>query len=165
MESLGFHWPSLIVYLVNFLIVLGVLYKVGYKPILRMLDERSEKIQSSLEAAEKASKESAESQERVKEELNKARQEGQRLMAQAKELADHYRNEEVEKIKFEIQELLEKAHRDIEKDRQVALAGLKEQFADLVLIAAGQVIDRSLDADVHKDLIEKAISQSARFKN
>jgi len=100
MESLGFHWPSLIVYLVNFLIVLGVLYKMGYKPILRMLDERSKKIESSLAAAEKASKESADSQDRIKKELNEARQEGQKLMAQAKEIADRYRHEEIEKIKL-----------------------------------------------------------------
>ena len=65
MESLGFHWPSLIVYLVNFLIVLGVLYRMGYKPILRMLDERSKRIETSLAAAEKASKESAHSQDHI----------------------------------------------------------------------------------------------------
>ena len=165
MESLGFHWPSLIVYLVNFLIVLGVLYRMGYKPILRMLDERSKRIEASLAAAEKASKESADSQDRIKQELNEARQEGQKLMAQAKEIADRYRDEEMEKIKLEIHSLAEKAHQDIEHERQVALAGLKEQFADLVLMAAGQVVDRSLDPSVHKDLIEKAISQSSKFKN
>ena len=71
----------------------------------------------------------------------------------------------MEKIKLEIQSLAEKAHQDIEHERQVALAGLKEQFADLVLMAAGQVVDRSLDPSVHKDLIEKAISQSSKFKN
>ena len=86
-------------------------------------------------------------------------------MAQAKEIADRYRDEEMEKIKLEIQSLAEKAHQDIEHERQVALAGLKEQFADLVLMAAGQVVDRSLDPSVHKDLIEKAISQSSKFKN
>jgi F-type H+-transporting ATPase subunit b len=165
MESLGFHWPSLIVYLVNFLIVLGVLYKMGYKPILRMLDERSKKIESSLAAAEKASKESADSQDRIKKELNEARQEGQKLMAQAKEIADRYRHEEIEKIKLEIQAVTEKAHQGIEHDRQAALAYLQEQFADLVLMAAGQVVERSLNPDVHKDLIEKAVSQSAKFKN
>ena len=165
MESLGFHWPSLIVYLINFLIVLGVLYRMGYKPILRMLDERSRKIESSLAAAEKASKESADSQDRIKRELNEARQEAQKLMAHAKEIADHYRDEEIEKIKLEMQTLTEKAHQDIEHDRQAALSDLQEQFADLVLMAAGQVVDRSLNPDVHKDLIEKAISQSSKFKN
>jgi F-type H+-transporting ATPase subunit b len=165
MESLGFHWPSLIVYLVNFLIVLGVLYKMGYKPILRMLDERSKKIESSLAAAEKASKESADSQDRIKKELNEARQEGQKLMAQAKKIADRYRHEEIEKIKLEIQAVTEKAHQGIEHDRQAASAYLQEQFADLVLMAAGQVVERSLNPDMHKDLIEKAVSQSSKFKN
>ena len=55
--------------------------------------------------AEKAIKESADSQDRIKQELNEARQEGQKLMAQAKEIADRYRDEEMEKIKHEIQAL------------------------------------------------------------
>ena len=52
MAELGFHWPSLIVYLANFTILLIILYLVGYKPILRMLDQRAERIRGSLEEAE-----------------------------------------------------------------------------------------------------------------
>ena len=53
MADLGFHWPSLVVYLVNFVLLLGILYAVGYKPILRMLDQRSERIRESVEAVER----------------------------------------------------------------------------------------------------------------
>ena len=57
MAQLGFHWPSLVVYLVNFLILLGILYVVGYKPILRMLDQRTERIKASVEEAERVRQE------------------------------------------------------------------------------------------------------------
>ena len=49
MEDLGFHVPSLVVYLINFTILLSLLYVVGYKPILRMIDQRAESIKDSVE--------------------------------------------------------------------------------------------------------------------
>ena len=48
MAELGFHWPSLLVYLVNFTLLLAILYVVGYKPILRILNQRTERIRGSL---------------------------------------------------------------------------------------------------------------------
>ena len=53
MAELGFNIPSLIAYLVNFLILLGVLFLFAYKPVLRALDARSDRIRESLEAADR----------------------------------------------------------------------------------------------------------------
>ena len=54
LETLGIHFPSLAIYLVNFLLVLILLYLFAYKPILRLMDQRADRIMESLEAAEKA---------------------------------------------------------------------------------------------------------------
>ena len=72
MSELGFHWPSLIVYLVNFTILLAILYMVGYKPIMRILDQRSERIRGSLDEAERTRKESEERQAEMQKELAQA---------------------------------------------------------------------------------------------
>ena len=79
MESLGFHIPSLIVYLVNFGILLGLLYLFAYKPILRLMDQRSDRIRESLEAADRAREEASRSQQDIQQQINEARIEGQRL--------------------------------------------------------------------------------------
>ena len=71
MAELGFHWPSLIVYVVNFTILLVILYLAGYKPILRMLDRRSERIRGSLEEADRIKSESEERQQDMQGELDK----------------------------------------------------------------------------------------------
>ena len=70
MTQLGINLPSLIIYLVNFSILLAVLYVLAYKPLLRAIDQRSERISDSLAAADRARDEAASSQAAIEEQLN-----------------------------------------------------------------------------------------------
>ena len=74
--TLGFDLPSLIVYLVNFVILLVILYVAAYKPFLRMMDERSTRIKEGLEAAERAKEELGRIQADMQQKLAEARREG-----------------------------------------------------------------------------------------
>ena len=80
MQDLGINVPSLIIFLVNFLILLGILYLFAFKPILRIMDQRAERISESLEAAKRASDEAAHSREDMERRMGEARVEGQRLI-------------------------------------------------------------------------------------
>ena len=163
MAELGFHWPSLLVYLVNFTILLAILYVVGYKPILRILNQRTERIRGSLEEAERIRTESQERQEEMKKELDQARQEGQVLITQARELADRYRDEERQKAKEEAETFLTRARGDIERERDNAIEEVRQQFADLSIAAAERVVERSLDRDAHREVIEKVLQESSKI--
>ena len=94
METLGVHLPSLLIYLVNFLLVLGLLFAFAYKPILRLMDQRADRIRESLEASERAREEAASSQQAVEDQLVEARREAQRIMDQAREAGERFRAEE-----------------------------------------------------------------------
>ena len=163
MAELGFHWPSLIVYLVNFTILLVILYLVGYKPILRMLDQRSERIRGNLEEAERIKTESEERQAEMQRQLDQSRQEGQALIGQARELADRFREEERQKAKEEAERFLAKARGDIDRERDNAVEEVRQQFANLAIAAAEQVIERSVDKDAHKEIIEKVLEESSQI--
>lgn len=163
MAELGFHWPSLVVYLVNFTILLVVLYLVGYKPILRMLDQRADRIRGNLEEAERIKAESEERQLEMQRQLDQARQEGQALIGQARDLADRFREEERHRTKEEAEAFLTKARGDIERERANAVEEVRQQFADLAIAAAEQVIERSLDKDTHKEIIEKVLEESSQI--
>jgi F-type H+-transporting ATPase subunit b len=163
MAELGFHWPSLLVYLVNFTILLAILYVVGYKPILRILNQRTERIRGSLEEAERIRTESEERQEEMKKELDQARQEGQVLITQARELADRYRDEERQKAKEEAETFLTRARGDIERERDNAIEEVRQQFADLAIAAAERVVERSLDRDAHAQIIEKVLEEGDKL--
>ena len=163
MAELGFHWPSLLVYLVNFTLLLAILYVVGYKPILRILNQRTERIRGSLEEAEQIRAESEARQEEMKREMDQARQEGQVLITQARELADRYRDEERQKAKEEAEAFLTRARSDIERERDNAIEEVRQQFADLAITAAERVVERSLDKDAHREVIEKVLQESSEI--
>ena len=160
LAKLGFHIPSLIAYLINFIILLTILYFVGYKRILGMLDQRSERIRESVETAERVRQEAAQQQAELEKRLDEGRQEGQNLLAQAREMADRYREEEREKARQEAEAFVARARADIQRERDDAIDGVRRHFAELAILAAEQVIERSLDESAHRDIIEKVLEES-----
>ena len=88
MDALGINLTGLITQIVSFLLLFLLLSKLLYKPIVGMLDQRAEKIRSSLESAEKATAEIARSEESIRDQLNEAKAQGQELVAQARETAE-----------------------------------------------------------------------------
>ena len=87
MDALGITVQQLLTQLVSFLVLFFLLYKLAYNPIVGMLDTRSQKIKKSLEAAEAARVEAASSANKVEAEIAAARQEGQGIVAEAREAA------------------------------------------------------------------------------
>jgi F-type H+-transporting ATPase subunit b len=158
--QLGVNLPTLIVYLVNFLILLGVLYVFAYKPLLRAMDQRSERIRESLAAADRARQEAANSQAAIQDQLNEARREGQRLLDQAREAAERYREEEMGRARAEAEAFIERARADIRRERDAALEEVRLGFGDLAITAAERVIRRSLDRQAHEDLIAQVLEES-----
>jgi F-type H+-transporting ATPase subunit b len=161
MEALGINLPGLITQIVSFLILFGLLWMVLYKPIIRMLDQRSAKIRESLETAEKVREESAKSKADMQKQIDAARTEGQALIAQAREVADRFRDEELAKARTEIQAARARAESDIKREREAAIEELRREFAGLAVAAAEKIVERSLDKNSHKDLIDKVLKESS----
>ena len=91
--KLGIDLPSLVVQVVNFSLLLVLLYLFAYKPILCMMDKRSQRIKESMEQAESIKEQSARAGEEIKERLEAARREGQALLAQAGQMGDRLKEE------------------------------------------------------------------------
>ncbi len=160
MTQLGVNLPTLIVYVVNFAILLGVLYVFAYKPLLRAMDQRSERIRESLAAADRAQAEAASSQADIQEQLNEARREGQRMLDQAREAAERYREEEMARARQEAEAFVERARADIGRERDAAMEEVRGGFADLAITAAERVIRRSVDRQAHQDLIDQVLDET-----
>ncbi|PZC50826.1 MAG: F-type H+-transporting ATPase subunit b [Chloroflexi bacterium] len=160
MAELGFHWPSLVVYLVNFTALLIILYMVGFKPILRVLDERSRRIQESRDQAQVLQEESVMRQGEMDQQIKDARKEGQAVIEQARQAAQRVRDGEREKARQEADSFISKAQAEIQRERDIAVDELRREFGDLAISAAERVVRRSLDKDLHKDLIEQTLTES-----
>lgn len=159
MTQLGVNLPTLIAYLLNFGILLAILFFFAYKPLLRTLDRRSESIRDSLAAADRAREEAASSQAAIEEQLNESRREGQRLLDQAKEAADRYREEEMGRARQEAEGFVERARSDIRRERDAAIAEVRVGFGDLAITAAERVIRHSLDRQAHQELIAQVLEE------
>ena len=159
MAELGFNIPSLLVFLVNFVILLGILYLFAYKPILKLLDQRSERIRESLEAAEQAKQQAAESEAKTQEHLQQARREGQVMLDQARVLAEKFREDEMTKAREEAEAFVARARQEIQQERDGAVEEVKSHFARLAIQAAERVIGQSLDAEAHRALIGQVLEE------
>ena len=162
--ELGINLPSLVAYLVNFILLLGILGFFAYKPLMRMLDERTERIRESLEAADLARQEAATAQEAIQEQITEARREGQRIMDQTREAAERFRTEEMEKARLEAEAFVERAKADIERERDTALQEVRASFGDLAITAAERVIRSSLDRTAHETLIAQVLEEGETLR-
>jgi F-type H+-transporting ATPase subunit b len=161
-SDLGINGPSLIAYLINFVLLLAILTLFAYKPLMRVLDQRSERIRESLEAADRAREEATSSRETIEEQLNEARREGQRLLDQAREASERFRGEEMDRARQEAESFVDRARSDIQRERDAAIQEVRSNFGDLAITAAERVIRRSLDRQAHEDLISQVLEEGER---
>jgi F-type H+-transporting ATPase subunit b len=163
--GLGISWQGLVAQLINFGILLVLLYVIAYKPIRRMLDERSEKVKASMEQAEQMKEVMARTEEQVKEELGAARTERQNILAQAEQVGQQLKEEAREQAKQDAEVIVAKARTEIGRERDEAIAELKREFADLAIMAAEKVINETLDKEKHRKLIDEVLEQASEGRS
>ncbi len=164
MEGLGISLPTLLAQIINFAILFGLLYLVAYKPIMKMLDERSRKIKESMEQTEFIKEQAAHAEEEVKKQLEAARQQGQGIIAQAMRTGEEVRQKAQQEAGQDAEALITRARLEIQRERDEAIDELRREFADLAIRAAEKVIDRSLDKEAHRQLIEKTLEESTTLR-
>ncbi len=158
--NLGINVPVLVAQIVNFTALLLVLNAFVYKPILRLLDERSGRIREGLAAAEKSKEAAVEANREAQTEIDAARREGQSIIAQAQQAGQRLQEESRQHAQSQAEALLERARSEIQLERDNAIIELRRQFADLTIAAAEKVIGQSLDRQAHRRLIEQTLSES-----
>jgi F-type H+-transporting ATPase subunit b len=162
-EALGISLPGLISQFINFILVLLILRAVAYKPITKMLDERSARIRQSMERAEELKAQAARTEEEFARRLADARRESQDIVNQAEKVAERLREEELDRTKQQVEEMRAKALDDIGRERERAIADLRRQVSDLAVLAAGRAVGRSLDQASHNRLIQDAMTEAEKL--
>ncbi|MFN2290725.1 MAG: F0F1 ATP synthase subunit B [Anaerolineae bacterium] len=164
MEALGINLGYLLSQIVNFTLLALLLYFVAYKPILRMLDERSARIKKGLEDAEVASKRAAEMEQEFERSVAEARREGQEIIAQATQVSEKARQEILDRAREEAQAQISKAREDIARERDQAMAELRQQVADLSVTISEKVLGATLDDQRQRQLIAEFLQETEELK-
>ena len=162
--SLGISLPTLIAQIINFVILFGLLYLVAYKPVMRMLDKRSNKIKESMEQAEYVKEQVAKAEQETAKRIKEASSEAQNIIERALQAGEETKHKALEEAQKEGAKLITRARVEIDQERDQAIGELRKEFADLTILAAGKVIDRSLDKEAHRRLIERVLEESSGLK-
>jgi len=162
--GLGLDLATFLGQLVSFVILLGLLAYFGYKPIRKMLDERANRIRESMEQAEATKQEYERAKVAVQQQISEARQEGQAVISQAAQIGDRLKEEAKEEARKEAQTIVDRTRIELERERDKAIDDLRREFVDTVILAAGKVINETLDKEKHRELIEQALEESTTFR-
>lgn len=164
MEGLGIDLSVLVSQIISFLILFGLLYLVAYKPLMRMLDERSRRIKESMDQTDQIKEQAEMAEKETAKRIEDASKEGQKLVERAVQAGEEMKLKAKEDAKKEAETLISRARTEIERERDDAIGEMRKEFADLTILAAEKVIDRSLDKKTHQQLIDKVLEESATAK-
>ena len=143
---------------INFLILLALLWKLAWKPLMTALDKREQAVRASVAAAQEA-KDLAEAQRTEQEEvLRQARADAAKLVDQGRSEAQRVREDLVVKARAEADELVARARRQIDSERAQAVTQVREVAADLAIAAAERLLETALDDARHRKVVEQYIA-------
>ena len=146
--------PGLIIWtVITFVILLIVLRKMAWGPILTALEQREHTIRSALEEVQQARQETEQLLAQRQQMQADANREVARLLEQGREEAERLRVSMTAQAREEAQRLIEIARREIVRERQLAMQELKNTAADLALAAAGRLLNTAMTGEDHRRLV------------
>lgn len=150
---------SLIIQAVNFLILLVLLTKLLYKPLMKKMDERTQAIQKSLDEAQAARAEAQKERDEFAAKIQAAHGEAQAIRAEALKEAAEEQRRLVDAAKAEAARLVTNARQELEQDVRRARQELRQEVADLAIAVSQQLIKKSLNDSEHRRIVDDAIAR------
>lgn len=147
--------------IIIFFVTLGVLWKWAFPAILGAVEEREKALEAALADAKRDREESAKVLAEHRAQLESARTDAQRLIAEGRAVGEKLRVEMLEETRKEQQALLERARRDIEGEKDKAIAELRREAVDLAIAGASKVIEKNLDDQSNRRLVEQFLADVA----
>lgn len=151
--------PTIIWTTINFLILLAVLYKFLYKPLLGAISTREEQIEEAVKKAHNDRVEAERLRREFEAKVSEAQREAQDIIAKANKAASANREQIEAEARARATELLENATKTIEREKAKALAELREEVANLAVAVAGKVIEKNLDNVEQRRLAESFVQE------
>jgi len=144
---------------VVFVLLVLVLGKFAWKPLLKTLQDRENSIRNSLEQAERARAEAAELLKQNERNMARAEEEYQKVVREAKSLGEKLKDDIVNKARQQAQHELQNAKDEIQRDIEAAKQQLRSEVADLAIKAAEKILDETLDPGRHKKIVDNVLNQ------
>lgn len=158
-NSLGINAKLLIAQIINFLILLFLLSKFLYRPIVNMLDSRTKTIEKSLADAKKIEEDLKNTEETSQASLAQAQEEAKKIIGDAKKSADEEAKKLILLAEKRSSEIGEKAKAEIQEEKEKAKLEIRSEAASLIALATEKVIEKKFSAEDDTKLIKEIIGQ------
>lgn len=156
-SKLGIDWRLLVAQLANFLILLFVLRRFAYKPLLKLLDERKQKIADGLSNAQKAQSKLEEAEKERQKIISTAKKGASEIISLAESSAQKNREETLKEAKAGVEKIVAEARKQIESEKNKMIGEIKSEITELVILTTEKTASIKLDEKKDKELIEKII--------
>jgi F-type H+-transporting ATPase subunit b len=160
-ETFGLDWPHFIAQIISFSLVAFLLFKLAYKPILTVLEERRQRIAEGLANADKIKQELARTQAMSQEVLQKANAQATKLIEEARAAAARVQEQETQKAIAQAEQIITKAREATVLERQTMLTDLKREVVGLVVHVASATTGKILTPEDQQRLAEETRRQLA----
>lgn len=151
--------PDMVWAIINFLILVAVLNKFLYRPLLGMLDARKQEIKNQLEQADNARQEALQIKEEYTREMQNAREEAQEIIGKATRLAEESKGTILQEARIEAEKVMQKAQEEIRLEKEKAKAELRNEVASLAVLAAGRVLEKTIQPEDHVQMIRQFVQE------
>lgn len=162
MEQLGLDARLLVTQVINFLILLALLGKFVYKPIIKLMEDRRKRIEQGLELAKTMEEEREKLDQRAQEILDKAEERATRVLSKAREEAEVERERIIEEARREAQTVIEEGLRVLSAKQEEAQERMRKEVAELVVALSEKFLSEKIDKKKHKEIIEKQIEELSK---
>ena len=152
------NWGALAFQTINFLLLLYLLNRFMFKPLLGRMDERSAKLEKGLEDAETAARDRELARAEREAAVAEARKESAAMLARANKIAEDTRNEILGEARAEAEKVTQRAREEIVAEKERAMAELRSQVADLALDAAAKLVRSDMNATTQRRLVEEFLA-------
>ncbi len=156
---LNFEFWSIFWAVLNILILFILLRIFLFKPINKMLDDRTQSIQKDIDDAENAKREAEELRQQYEDSISEAKEEAGKILREAHEYAEAERAEIIRKSHEEADEIVNSADETIENERRRVIQQAHVQIADLAIEAASKVVSANLDDEKNRKLVDDFLSE------
>lgn len=156
-SQLGIDWRLLIAQIINFLILLFILQRFAYKPILKVLDDRREKIEKGLLDSEEATKKLLSAEKTQKTILDGAKKEAEKILSKSEEMAKKNKEEILVQTDEKAKKIMADTEKKIEEEKNKMIREVRKELGALVISATEKIIDEKIDGEKDRELISKTI--------
>lgn len=159
-SKLGIDWKLLIAQIINFLVLLAILYKFLYRPVLELMQKRTKRIEDGLNKAKEIEEELAKTREDYKNQISRAKKEANEILARAETLAKGKEKEFTDRAKEQITRIVNREKVKLGAEKEKTIKEIKSEVADLVAVSLEKILGQTLDAKRDEKLIDKMIKKT-----